>query len=107
LNGFALISDYEQERDGVITNSGHGVLSFDPKDELYTLHWFDSMGSPPETFTGRFDDDILKLAHGGPGMHARLTRDLSEPQHMRMKMEMSRDGATWSTLFDARYKRLE
>ncbi len=107
LNGFSLISDYEQERDGVITYSGHGVLTFDPKDELYTLHWFDSMGSPPEVFTGCFDDDVLTLAHGGPGMHARLTHDLSKPQYMRSRMEMSQDGDTWSTLFDGQYKRSE
>ena len=54
LNGFALISDYEQERDGVITFTGHGVLSFEPTKELYALHWFDCMGSPPEVFLGRF-----------------------------------------------------
>jgi hypothetical protein len=33
LNGFALISDYEQERDGVITFTGYGVLSFEPISE--------------------------------------------------------------------------
>ena len=48
LNGFALIYDYEQERNGAITYSGHGVFTFDPKAELYSLHWFDSMGSPPD-----------------------------------------------------------
>lgn len=52
LNGFAMISDYEQERDGVITFTGHGVLSFEPKRDLYSLHWFDCMGSPPEVFLG-------------------------------------------------------
>ena len=28
LNGFALISDYEQKRDGVVTFTGHGVRYF-------------------------------------------------------------------------------
>ncbi len=105
LNGFALISDYEQERDGVITFTGHGVLSFEPTKELYALHWFDCMGSPPEVFVGRFDGDILTVAHGGPGMHARQTYDLTDPQHMLRRMEMSQDGAIWNTLFDGRYKR--
>jgi hypothetical protein len=105
LNGFALISDYEQERDGVITFTGHGVWSFDPKHDLYSLHWFDCMGSPPEVFLGRFDGDRLTVAHGGPGMHARLTYDLADLKRMLSKMEMSQDGITWKTLFEGGYKR--
>ena len=105
LNGFSLISDYEQERDGVVTFTGHGVLTFDPGTDLYTLHWFDCMGSPPEVFVGRFDGDRLRVGHGGPGMHARLTYDVADPRRMRSKMEMSPDGATWNTLFEGSYER--
>jgi hypothetical protein len=105
LNGFALISEYEQERDGNITYSGHGVFSFEPKNELYLLHWFDSMGSPPELFVGKFAGDRLVVGHEGPKMHARLTYDLADPRCMRTKMEMSPDGAVWNTLFEARYER--
>lgn len=106
LNGFALISDYEQERDGAITFTGHSVMTFDPKREIHTLHWFDCMGSKPEVFEGRFDGDILTLSHGGPGMHARFTYDLSHPEQMGSKMEMSPDGTSWKTLFEALYKRV-
>ena len=63
------------------------------------------MGSPPEVFTGRFSGEVLTVAHGGPGMHARLTYDLSEPGVLRSKMEMSQDGTVWNTLFDGRYTR--
>ena len=52
LNGFALIFDYEQERNGVVTFTGHGVYTYDPKEDLYTLSWFDCMGVPPEIFKG-------------------------------------------------------
>lgn len=106
LSGFALITDYEQERDGVVTYAGHGVYTFDPGEERYTLNWFDSMGSPPEIFVGRFEDEILTVAHGGPGMHARLTHDLTDPENLLSKMEMSEDGATWNTLFDGSYRRI-
>ncbi len=105
LNGFALISDYEQKRDGKVTFTGHGVYTYDPEEERYTLHWFDCLGSPPEVFSGRFDGDVLTLAHGGPGMHVRLTYDLRSPDELVSKMEMSADGADWSTLFDGLYKR--
>lgn len=106
LSGFALINDYEQERDGAVTFTGHGVMTFDPKEDLYTLHWFDCMGSPPEVFTGRFEGDVLSVAHGGPGMHARLTYDLSTPGVMGSSMDMSQDGKTWNRLFDATYRKL-
>ena len=105
LGGFALINDYEQERDGRITFTGHGVFTYDPKGEEYTLTWFDCMGAPPEVFKGEFEGDILKLAHGGPGMHVRLTYDLSEPGYLSTSMDMSQDGSAWNRFFDARLSR--
>ena len=41
LGGFALLADYEQERDGAITFTGHGVYTYDPKEGRYSLHWFE------------------------------------------------------------------
>src|SRR5689334_18847851 len=102
LGGFALINDYEQERDGKITFTGHGVFTYDSKEKLYTLTWFDCMGVQPEIFKGQFDGEILRLSHGGPGMHARLTYDLSEPGQLSMSMEMAQDGVNWTRLFDGR-----
>lgn len=104
LGGFATICDYEQERDGTVTFTGHSVTTYNPKRDLYSLHWFDCMGSPPEVFEGGFDGDRFIVAHGGP-MHVRLTYDLSEPRVMHSRMEMSRDGSEWNTLFEARYVR--
>jgi len=105
LGGFALLSDYEQERDGSITFTEHGVYTFSLNEDRYTLHWFDCMGSPPEVFVGGFDGDVLTLAHGGPGMHARMTYDLATAGIMKGMMEMSRDGVEWRVLFEAVYRR--
>jgi len=105
LNGFALIADYQQERGGVVTFTGHGVWTFDPKTGRYTLHWFDCTGSPPEVFTGGFEGSRLVVTHGGPGMHARLSYDLGEAGHLATRMEMSPDGSAWKTLFDGRLTR--
>lgn len=106
LDGFALIIDYEQERGGRVTFAGHGVFTFNPKEDLYTLTWFDCMGSAPEVFKGRCVDDVLTVAHGGPGMHARLTYDFSEEGTLFKTMEMSQDGKGWNRFFDGRLKRL-
>ena len=106
LGGFALLADYEQERGGTITFTGHGVYTYAPTVDRYYLHWFDCMGSPPEVFVGDFESDVLILAHGGPGMHARMTSDFSTPGTMKGMMEMSPDGKAWKVLFEAVYKRI-
>lgn len=105
LSGFALVTDYEQSRDGAVTYSGHGVMTFDAKSRLYALHWFDCMGSPPEVFTGQFEGAVLSVSHGGPGMHARMTYDVTDPGQMKTRMEMSPDGHAWKALFDGCYAR--
>ena len=89
LGGFAVVSDYSQERDGQVTFTGHGVYTFSAESGQYLLHWFDCLGTPPEVFVGGFEGDILTLAHGGPGRHARMTSDCSADGLMRAKMEMS------------------
>jgi len=106
LGGFALVSDYEQERDGSITFTGHGVYTYSASEDRFTLHWFDCVGSPPEVFKGVFEGDVLTLAHGGPGMHARMTYDFTEDGVMKGMMEMSPDGAEWKVLFEAVYKKI-
>ena len=105
LGGFALINDYEQEREGKITFTGHGVFTYSPEEKLYLLTWFDCMGVAPEVFKGTFDGEVLRLSHGGPGMHARLTYDLSEPGYLSTSMEMAQDGTNWMKFFDARLAR--
>jgi hypothetical protein len=106
LDGFAVIGDYRQERNGATTYSGHSVFTFDEKSNAYSVHWFDCLGSPPEVFTGQLKGDVLVMAHGGPGMHARLTYDLRDANLLQTKMEMSKDGSAWNTLFEGRYKRI-
>lgn len=105
VGGFALVTDYEQRRDGAVTFAGHGVYTFDPKKGIYTLYWVDSIGSPPEVFEGGFAGDVLTLGHGGPHGDVRLTWNLSDADRMVSKMEMSKDGKTWKALFDAEYQR--
>lgn len=56
---------------------------------------------------GGLEQDVLRLSHGGPGMHARLTYELAEPDRMDVEMEMSPDGIDWSVLFEATYERVK
>ena len=46
LDGFNVIQEYTQSRDGQQTFAGHGVFGWDGQRGCYTLHWFDTMGTP-------------------------------------------------------------
>src|SRR5215470_7376884 len=105
LGGFALIHDYERERNGKVTFTGHGVFTYDSKEKIYELSWFDCMGERPTVFTGRFEGEVLHLTHDVPGMHARLTHDMSRPGYLLVTMEMAEDGVNWTKMFDARLVR--
>jgi hypothetical protein len=106
LNGFALIFDYEQERDGVVAFTGHGVTTYDPDQDQYQMTWFDCMGTPPETFTGRFEGEVLTLLSQRGQMQSRMTYDFSDPEQWVGKMEMSADGESWNLMFDGVYIRV-
>lgn len=103
LNGFALVHDYEQSRDGTVLFRGHGVFSYRPEDDRCLLHWFDTMGSNPNVYTGAFDGDVLTMTSNAHGGHTRCVFDLSEPNAYTFEMAMSQDGKTWQTLMDGRY----
>ena len=105
LDGFAVIQDYEQERNGAVNFRGHGVFTWDSAQNNYLLTWFDSMGTPPNEFRGNFENDILSLTNKGPMGLSRCSFDFREPNGYRFTMEVSEDGKQWITFVDARYRK--
>lgn len=105
LNGFAAIIDYEQRKDGQVTFTGHGVLTYEPGTDEYRMTWFDCMGTGPETFRGRFTGGVLVTESSRGPIRSRLTYDFREDGRWLGRMEMSPDGEHWNTVFDADYRR--
>lgn len=105
LGGFAVISDYEQRRDGEVSFSGHGVWTVDAESQEVVLHWFDSLGMGLEIFRGGWEGDVLTVRSRNPMGHARLTYDLSEEGVVRNRMETSADGESWAPMFEGVYRR--
>jgi hypothetical protein len=105
LDGFALLHDYEQERNGAVNFRGHGVLTFDPREQCYRMHWWDSTGSPTNEFKGAFEGPTLKMTARGPQGHSRVVWDFSQPSRYRFKMEVSPDGQKWMTFMEGDYAR--
>jgi hypothetical protein len=106
LDGFALVGEYEQWKDGVAVFKGHGVTIWNPADECYEMYWYDSMGQPPEVFRGTWGGDSLPLISKNARGWARMTYTFPKPDRMVSRMEMSTDGKTWTTFFDGIYDKV-
>ena len=61
-DGFAVVQEYEQSRNGQVTFRGYGVFWFDPARDEYVMHWWDSMGSGANEYRGRFEGNVLRLS---------------------------------------------
>ena len=105
VGGLVVVQDYTQERNGAVSFSGHGVLSWDGIGECYVMHWWDSMGMPPGEFRGQFQGDVLTLCNEDSQMHSRATFDLSKPGRYAFKMEVSQDGNQWYPFMEGSYTR--
>lgn len=106
LNGFVVITDYQQSNAGETTYAGHGVYSIDRDTNGLLLHWFDSMGSPAELFFGQWHDDVLVLeSKNSVGHNMRLTHDYSIAGSLSSSGEMSQDGNSWVPMFQGTYTR--
>jgi hypothetical protein len=105
-DGFAVVQDYEQRRNGRVTFRGHGVFWFDPTSAEYVMHWWDSIGGTAGEFRGRFYGDVLTLSAPMPqGGHSRTSWTLTGPDTHTFLMEVSPDGQVWQPAMEGRYRK--
>ncbi len=106
LDGFFVIGDYVQERDGHPSYRGHGIFGWDPGQKCYTMHWFDSMGSPcNEPMKGTWEGSRLVFQAKGPMGHGRITYDFEKGGRYRFTMENSQDGKQWTKFLESVWTR--
>ena len=103
LDGFFVISDYEQKSGDAVTFRGHGVYSWDPANEHYVMYWFDSMGGAGGVATGTFEDNVLTFSNTSPMGHHRYRYTFKDGENT-FEMAMSQDGENWQQLMDATFK---
>ncbi len=107
LDGFFIISDAAQERDGKVTYRGHGVFGYDGLQQKYTMHWFDVMGfDPGPPALGTWEGNKLTFLHKHSMGSGRFTYEFDSPSTFRFKMERSQDGQTWMPFLDSVYRRV-
>lgn len=104
-DGFYVVGEYEQSRDGVVTFRGHSVIGFEEQGQEVVMYWFDSMGMGANLFRGKFDGQAVSMLSSSVMGQHRMTYDFREKGTMRSKMETSKDGKSWKTMFDGVYQK--
>ncbi|MFN7973494.1 MAG: DUF1579 family protein [Acidobacteriota bacterium] len=105
LDGFFLVTDYVEERGGKVSYRGHGVYGWDKGS--YTMHWFDSMGSPCNApAKGTWEGNVLTFQSESPMGKARYIYTFEDKDRHTFRIENSQDGKTWMPFMEGRYKRV-
>lgn len=107
IDGFFVISDYTQQKDGAPGFRGHGVYGYDPQSDEYTWYWVDSMGMPASVSRGRWVGDTLTFesSHPGGGGGRYIYRFEGNDKH-HFRIENTFDGGqTWNPFMEATYVR--
>ena len=98
---FAIV-DYVEQSDGKTLMAGHGVIGWDAKKKSYTLHWFDTFGSPPGApGMGEWRGDALKFHQEGSG---NTIFELADGG-LIFKIEMNLDGKGMKPIIEGKYRR--
>lgn len=106
LDGLAVVTDYEQERDGRIGYRGHGVFGYDASESRWYMQWFDNMSpAPAQPVWGTWAGDTLTFEMQMPGRgHNRYAYAFAGDGYT-FTLSASKDGQTWSTFSEGRFRR--
>src|SRR3982074_3020260 len=106
LNGFYLIQDAVQTRDGKESFATHGVFTYDREDRLYKLFWHDSLGYyPPSPASGGWSGKTLILVRGSLRGSARHVYEVIDDNSYTMKIQFSPDAEGWADVLTRTYRR--
>jgi hypothetical protein len=107
LDGFCLLVDYTEERDGKIVYRGHGVHGWDAREQSFLAYWFDSIGvMPREPTRGKLEGNCYSYqSDDGPMGWSRMTYEW-QGDVFAFRIDKSRDGGkTWAPMHEGRYQR--
>jgi len=106
LDGFYLIQDTRQTRDGKESFATHGVFTFDREDRLYKLFWHDSLGYFAQSpASGGWKDQRLTLIRSSLRGIARHVYEIVDADTYTMKIQYSPDAEGWADVLTGVYKR--
>ena len=107
LNGFYLIQDSVQKRDGKQVFATHGIFTFDRDDRTYKLFWYDSLGyTPPSPASGGWVGKTLTLVRGSLRGNARHVYEIINEDSYSLKIQFSPDAEGWADVLTGVYRRI-
>jgi hypothetical protein len=106
LNGFYLIQDSVQIREGKENFETHGLFTYDREDRTYKLFWHDSLGYyPPSPASGGWAGKSLVLVRGSLRGNARHLYEIVDDNTYTMKIQFSPDAEGWADVLTGVYRR--
>lgn len=107
LNGFYLIQDSVQMRDGKPIFATHGLFTYDREDRTYKLFWYDSLGyTPPSPASGGWVSKTLTLVRGSLRGNARHIYEIIDDNSYSLKIQFSPDAEGWADVLTGVYRRI-
>jgi hypothetical protein len=109
LDGFCLLVDYTEERDGKINYRGHGIHGWDAASNAFLTYWFDNIGvMPRQAVEGRLDGNRYSYQNDdGPMGISRMTYEWKDGR-FEFRIDRSKDhGKTWAPMHEGRYTRVD
>jgi len=107
-DGFFVVQDYTEKKEGRVTFRGHGVFGWDSNSKEYTWYWVDSIGAPaPAPARGTWNGDKLVLKSKSSHGFGRYTFHFENDDRYRFKIENCFDGQSWVPLMEGVYTRQE
>lgn len=107
LNGFYLIQDAVQIRDGKQSFATHGIFTWDRDDRTYKLFWYDSLGyTPPSPASGGWVGKTLTLVRGSLRGNARHVYEIIDDNSYSLKIQFSPDAEGWADVLTGVYRRI-
>jgi hypothetical protein len=107
LNGFYLIQDSVQMRDGKQVFATHGLFTYDRDDRTYKLFWYDSLGyTPPSPASGGWVGNTLTLVRGSLRGNARHVYEIIDDSSYSLKIQFSPDAEGWADVLTGVYRRI-
>jgi len=106
LDGFCVLVDYTEERDGTIVYRGHGIHGWDAGSSSFLAYWFDNLGVlPRHPVRARLDGTRYTYqSDDGPTGWSRMTYEWHDDS-FEFRIDKSPDGATWSPMHVGHYRR--
>ena len=106
VDGFWLVGDYEQEREGRINYRAHAVYGWDAKTQNFSMYWFDSMGMDPRGAAyGRWEGNTLTFEMSHEMGHSKYIYKFTGENTYDFSIEQSQDGKTWKPFVTSKWTR--